>query len=87
MAFFVGEKCFDSCLESVESWLLFLVINCVFDQFQGVFEWVFGNLDRIKVMSCELGKLLLDDGKNIQNEICELMDIVFFMSVVVYDVF
>ncbi|MGB3621985.1 methyl-accepting chemotaxis protein [Ketobacter sp. MCCC 1A13808] len=81
-----GEKRLDSRLESAESRPLSLAINRVLDQFQGVFERVSGNLDRIKVMSRELGKLSSDDGKNIQNETRELMDIVSSMSAAVHDV-
>lgn len=81
-----GEKKLDSRLDGQEGNALVNAINQLSSQFQSVFERVSGNLDRIKVMSRELGTLSKSDAHNVHMETGELLEIVSSMSAAVHDV-
>ena len=80
-----GEKRMTDRLSSMENSPLATAINSFMDHFQEVFERASGNLDRIKVMSRELGNLSAAGSNDTSHDTQDVVNAVSSMSAAVHD--
>ena len=80
-----GDKRMTDRIVSMESSALVDAINGFMDHFQEVFERASGNLDRIKVMSRELGNLSTSSGNDLSHDTQDVVNAVSSMSAAVHD--